>query len=374
MKILLLTPVTRSPLLLEKWLKELENKSIDALPLPFEQAQSSWIRALRRLNHQVFVFRYTEPVLMLGKFLKNLPIIYGYMERLHRGKPNLCPDIKMRNSLMVEYAKREKVDLVLISGGTNIIFPDTVKRIKQETKAVVVLLNGTSPVMFADKGEKSLAPLVDYVFCNDPYHTFQWKELGVKKACALPVSAFDPDLAKSTETDTSRNGSNIKYNISFIGGVYPPSVYQERLEILNKVADLGLNLWTHQQKYLTKELLPYFKGEVWGSDMFSIYANSLININHHGNTMQGGGNLRTFEICGAGGFQLVDKVQSEWFVDGKELVAYDSPEDLLEKVKYYSQNEDERAQIAKAGKVNAMRNHTFDIRFTIMLDLLFSNL
>jgi len=77
-------------------------------------------------------------------------------------------------------------------------------------------------------------------------------------------------------------------------------------------------------------------------------------------------NTRSFEICGAGGFQIIsrNKVLDTLFSDGQEVVGFDDLSDLVGKIRYFldQAHEDERAEIARRGFERAIREHIFVVR------------
>lgn len=64
---------------------------------------------------------------------------------------------------------------------------------------------------------------------------------------------------------------------------------------------------------------------------------------------------RNFEIPYFGGFQLSDDVPGldDWFNLGKEIVTYKSPDEAVDKVRYYLKHDDEREKIREAGSKRA---------------------
>ena len=84
-----------------------------------------------------------------------------------------------------------------------------------------------------------------------------------------------------------------------------------------------------------------------------------ININPTLRIIQSGIPLRAFDIMGAGGF-LLSNWQSELaelYVDGEEVVMYDSYEDAVTKANFYLKHEDIRKQIAIAGRKKTFEQH-----------------
>ena len=81
---------------------------------------------------------------------------------------------------------------------------------------------------------------------------------------------------------------------------------------------------------------------------------------------------RPFEITGSGGFCITGSADDmeNYFVPGKEIVIYKDTKDLIDKVRYYLEHEDERKTIQKAGYDRALKEHTYNAR----LDKIFGEL
>ena len=80
-------------------------------------------------------------------------------------------------------------------------------------------------------------------------------------------------------------------------------------------------------------------------------ADSKIVINTHRDEICDYGNIRDFEVTGLGSLLITDKADymKELFVDGEEYVSFSDKKDLLEKIRYYLKNDDERERITLAG-------------------------
>ncbi|MFX1419558.1 MAG: glycosyltransferase [Promethearchaeota archaeon] len=76
-------------------------------------------------------------------------------------------------------------------------------------------------------------------------------------------------------------------------------------------------------------------------------------------------NLRTFEICMSGNFQLMQysPCVEEFFDVDEEIICWKTKNDLFEKTIYFMENTDERERIAKKGFKRAIENHTWSKRF-----------
>lgn len=81
-------------------------------------------------------------------------------------------------------------------------------------------------------------------------------------------------------------------------------------------------------------------------------------------------NFRTFEATGAGAMTLTNYTPNldKLFEIGKDLVVYESPDDLLMKVEYYLKNDDERSKIASSGRAKSLSSHSYDMRAKRLLE------
>lgn len=101
-----------------------------------------------------------------------------------------------------------------------------------------------------------------------------------------------------------------------------------------------------------------------------IYRNSKINLNITSKTIESGIPQRVFDILSCGGFCLTNYQPeiAEYFVDGEELVMYTDMEDLLFKVNYYLNHEEERRKIALRGCEKVMTAFDLEERVYGMLE------
>ena len=78
--------------------------------------------------------------------------------------------------------------------------------------------------------------------------------------------------------------------------------------------------------------------------------------------------LRIFDLMGAGGF-VISNYQAEIpeiFIPDEDIVLYDSIPDLLDKIGYYLEHDEERKQIAKNGYEKVKMCHSYDVRLAQM--------
>lgn len=91
---------------------------------------------------------------------------------------------------------------------------------------------------------------------------------------------------------------------------------------------------------------------------------------HSGQSHRGGLNARTFDLCAAGAFQMVDAIpgMDELMEPGKELVVYRSPQEAADLASFYLKHPEERAPIAARGRERALAHHTYLHRVRTILE------
>jgi spore maturation protein CgeB len=84
-------------------------------------------------------------------------------------------------------------------------------------------------------------------------------------------------------------------------------------------------------------------------------------------------NPRTFEISGCGVLQLTDirADLTRFYTPGQEIATYGSAEELMDKIDYYLNHDEERRELAIRGLNRSMREHTFTNRLTKLFNTVF---
>lgn len=104
---------------------------------------------------------------------------------------------------------------------------------------------------------------------------------------------------------------------------------------------------------------------VFGLEMFQLLRDSRIVLNIHADSSPThASNMRLFETTGVGSCLLTDwrGNLAELFEVDKEIVAYRSPEECVEKVKWLLARPEARRSIAEAGQRRALRDHSIERR------------
>ena len=204
----------------------------------------------------------------------------------------------------------------------------------------------------------------------------------------LVVSSFPPTVdrfrQKSIPAELNRLGfeprvfSYLKENqepieISFIGS-FLQCVHSSRVTFLEMVcAKFDIKTWGPSVSHISPNspILRCYNGQAWGRYMYQILHDSKITLNHHGDIEPYANNHRLYEATGVGTCLVTDMKEnlSELFELDREVVAYTSPDDCVEKIRYLLDHENEREAIARAGQERTLKEHTYYHRMQELVDI-----
>ncbi|WP_125665678.1 CgeB family protein [Paenibacillus baekrokdamisoli] len=209
-----------------------------------------------------------------------------------------------------------------------------------------------------------------------------YRNRGCNRVYYLPLGAFPTEFRPRNPARTMR------HEICFIG-----SAYLNRLVFFDEVTAYLATKDTHISGIWWERLRDFrlmeSKIEVgrWMEprETADMYNGAKITINMHRahddetfNSNSAGitaasPNPRTFEISACATLQLTD-IRSDlasFYTPGVEIETYASPQEMVEKIKYYLTHEDERRAIALRGLARTMREHTYARRLDLMLSILY---
>lgn len=160
--------------------------------------------------------------------------------------------------------------------------------------------------------------------------------------------------------------------ISFVGSL--SEVHSARVELIKRICkDFDIKVWGPNVKLIgsNSPIRKAYMGQAWGLDMYKILHRSQITLNHHGDVAPYANNLRLFEATGVGTFLITDWKEDlhEILEPGREVVAYGSPEECIELIRYYMEHVTERQALANAGQQRTLREYTFYGRMQELLEI-----
>jgi hypothetical protein len=331
---------------------------------PPSMAQHFWEKALRKRGHMLDVFWRNHPgatterhstAITPGKLAKAL---------VNRVPPQLNPEIRARNARLIAQARAFRPDVLWMVGDNTVIYPETLAALKAELGCKLLYVTGTSPIVFSKAIDRAAMPLYDLALVNDYYHGIQLLELGAKRMECLPISGCDPDFHYPyTLTDEERAAYSC--DIAFVGTLVPDHLYSRRVRALEALRDFDLGIWSVHE--VPQSLRPFVRGKALGEEMLRIISAAKLCLNTHGDFMRYGGNLRLFEVAGAGICQISDDLPGirKWFpeIDGTPtIITYSDEHDLRAKVNHYLAHDDERTAVARTAQAHVYVKHTYDRR------------
>jgi len=195
-------------------------------------------------------------------------------------------------------------------------------------------------------GPAALAPVVDLNLTNAPESCIKYFAEG-GLAMFWPEAAH-PDIHKPYDLP-------FEHDVSFVGGKYG-----WRPKFIVKLQKMGVNITCFGNGWE--------KGPLSDEEMVKLYSRSRINlgfagVGHSKKLMCLKG--RDFETPMSGGLYLTqDNPELSLAYDvGKEIMTYKAEKDCAEKIKRLLNNPDEAEKIRKAGRIRALRDHTWEKRF-----------
>lgn len=303
-------------------------------------------RALEGRGYEVITHCYdaftTIPEKLRNKAVFELPARLGIDS--HRAAEKWATE---RTLAAVREAAPDRI--VVIKGDTlGQDFWDEVER--RELPRILWLYDDLHRHRYTHEFLREVGPVVSYARseANDLV------EAGVN-ACWIP-NGFDPELASPP---SARNGE-----VVFVGSRYP-----NRVALLEELRDAGLPVRAYGRQWSRH---PFDLLRTWELDRpdlpserditleraYTVQAEAAAAINIHG--LQAGLAMRTFEVPGMGGLQLIDRPDVEDFYEpGTEALVFGSTEELVDLSRRALRDRAWSERIREAGRRRTLAEHTF---------------
>jgi len=223
----------------------------------------------------------------------------------------------------------------------------------------------------------SCLPLYNAVFTTKSYNLNpeELPSLGARKVIFVK-QAFDPSIHRPVTINNSDEKS-FGSNVSFTG-----TYESDRRNKLFYLADSGIKVrvWGNGwAKYVGQHpTLQIENKPIYEEEYVKHICASKVNLCFLRKINRDLHTSRSFEIPACGGFMLAERTSDhqELFEEDKEAVFFDinDPKELLAKVRYYLEHDEERKAIAKAGRERCLKSgYSHHERLTWMLQQIFPN-
>lgn len=270
---------------------------------------------------------------------------------------------KYFNEKIFLLVKKRRPEVIVCTKST--INPALIKRIKKEIKTHIVVWFVDSLANFGK--QYIFASDYDALFFKDPFIVdFTRKKLNLN-SYYLP-ECCNPLWHKKVQL-TSKDKEYYGCDLTAVG-----NLYYYRVLLLEQFKDYNFKIWGNpmpiwMDSSIKNLIQNRYVSCLEKSKAFNA-AKIVMNNNHYSEIS--GTNCRTFEIAGCGGFQITDWKEgiAELFEPEKEIITFQTKEELKDKVDYYLIHEKERKEIAERAYKRAHNEHTYEIRLNKIFEII----
>jgi len=259
-------------------------------------------------------------------------------------------------------AQSGPVDVVLSTH--DFLSPTDTKALKQLTNAPLILWY-PDPV-WSFRRHMFLNANYDMLFFKDPYLVHMIRSKLGKRVFYMPECycphSLDPSMADANDQTWS---TDICISVD---------LYCDRVALFGRTANYDIQIWgVPAPPWMSTDTLKSKLQNRFGAhgDKVRAFCGAKIVLNTLNPSEIWGTDVRTFEACGAGAFQIVDwrPGLAQLFEIGKEVEIFTDIADLHTKIDRYLAEPEERKNIAKAGHSRALRDHTYRVRLEQLIDV-----
>jgi spore maturation protein CgeB len=308
----------------------------------------SYRKYLEQLGCAVDIFDYRRVFFSAGA---SLPVVSAITRRINRQR--------MNRAFVQTVAKLAPDAVFFLKGET--IYASAIRRARERYNPVLVQWYPDGPfnveVKNATRDSIASIPLFDiyYIYARSLIAPLQIA--GARRVEYLPF-CYDPDMLRPPATISEEDRLKYATDVVFAGTWEPMREWW-----LEQLTGIGLSIWGNSWEMAKADspAMTSWKGKaVYGEEISKLFAVSKIHLNFLREQNKDSNNVRTFEIPGFGGFLLTQRSREqaeELYVEGKEIVCFDTVDELIDKARYYLLHEDERLAIAGRGHARAVQEH-----------------
>lgn len=303
-------------------------------------------------GHSYEYVNYYHSLLQMGHEV----VLFDYMTELKRhGKTRM-------NEMLIDLAGQVQPDLAAFHLYTDQFDASTLDKLRDDTVTLSIFHDDTWRTDYA----RYWVPHFDFFTTPDVFTARRYSARGMKNALFFPYGCNEKLFYRM---EAPKIG-----DVSFVGRWHP---YRQWL--VNRLRKSGISV--------TAKGPGWAGGMVTHEEMVKLFNQSRINLNISNSASWDARYLlssfravvdrvrsrkvveqlkgRHFEINGCGGFQLSYYVEGleQHYAIGEEIDVYGTPDELIEKIRFYLEYNDLRESIALAGHRRTLSSHTFTARF-----------
>ncbi|HEV7764305.1 MAG TPA: glycosyltransferase [Thermoanaerobaculia bacterium] len=267
---------------------------------------------------------------------------------------------------MQALVERHRVDALIVDNA----FPYHPEFLR--TLRVYKVLRTTDGPLVAYDRDFAYVHAYDHVLYHSPAYSRdlgmeeKLRYVGARRTDFWPLALFD-QMFEPEKDEQALMSQKRDVDIVFVGALFPnkmPLLARVKKAFGKRVHLHGLTSWKRNLYFNAKYGMPGWVRPIEFEEYVPLYQRSRIGINVHNRGAYTVGSFRLFELPGNGVMQISDggAYLSSWFDVGQEIVGYDDADELVKKVAYYLDHEDERVSIAAAGHRAVMQRHRLRTR------------
>ena len=268
-------------------------------------------------------------------------------------------DFSELNRRFLERVENLRPDVIFLVLMGYELWTETLDRVRHETHAKVINW-GTDDSWKFDQFSKFVTPHVDIHATTYPEALNASKRFGYQNVVLTQWAANAAALNPPAPAEKCR------WDVSFVG-----MAYGNRPRWVSELRKRGIDVRCFG--------FGWPNGPVPASRIPEIVRRSVISLNFGDSDWVMDGlrprrdrqiKARIFEVLGYGGFLMTERAENieKFYVPGKEIVSFETIDELAQSVKYFLAHPEERDRIARAGHARTALEHTYDHRFAELLE------
>ncbi len=288
-------------------------------------------------------------------------------------------NISSYNKSILNNIEQLKPDIFLVFKGA-FVLPETVVHIK---KSGIFTANFYPDVSFT--AHTSILPETlkqyDLIFTTKTFGIEDMKTtLGVERVHFVP-HGFDPNVHREFNVKELKSNPQSS-DVSFIGG-YSQKKSDILLHLKNRLDWIDLKIYGEKwDRNPYGHLQSSIQGFGITNDFYTLAIQaSKINLGLLHEQVSGASSgdkitSRTFHIPGSGGFMIHERTDEihNYFEEDREIVCFETHEELSDKTSFYLKNEQAREKIRIEGHARAWKDHKLDNRAERVLEIMSNHL
>jgi spore maturation protein CgeB len=295
------------------------------------------------------------------------------LEREYRGNARL----RAHYSDLLAIARQRNPNTILVMGDGGYWHPELVAELRKQS--TVAFWTGDDP----EGSEQTSRPFVqyyDYAFCGGIFYSStqriaeQFVSWGARRSRFIPLGACpDKYLLRGDKSDADFFEKQRDIDLIYVGSAYRSKLwriltikrhFRDRLLLAGRRWDgKGLG-W----KGVAVRLFARIGGlgqirTVTDAELVSLYQRARVGFNCH--LSYGPSNLRLYELPLNGVMQICDCPEglSELYELNREVVAYETTREAIDRIEHFLDHDDERIEIAKNGYLRAEGEYRMEKSF-----------